>query len=362
VERVSDSIIQVGLANRARSVVLRMEGSFHAVDLHNGERHPLKRGELYEFHSDKSGRIHFGDIPLSGAVRLLPDGHEDYVKLGDKRYRGNMLLKPGDGGTVTVVNELGLEEYLYGVLAKEMSPDWPLEALKAQAVVARTWALNNLGKYSELGYDLTDDVRSQIYSGLDAEAERAQQAVRATAGQVLSYKGKLLTVFFHACCGGHTAPAAAVWGGIGTPKPLRGVKDKHCARSPHYKWSAYFANDDILGALNDHGLDFERLDALRPGKRDASGWLKDIRVRCGRKTRTVKANDLRTWLGPTELKSAQIWRIIRRKKGYEFVGRGYGHGVGLCQWGAYAQAEQGRSYRKILAHYFPGATIVKRDE
>ena len=101
---------------------------------------------------------------------------------------------------------------------------------------------------------------------------------------------------------------------------------------------------------------------MRPGSRDASGWLKTIRISANGKTIALRANDLRTWLGPTDIQSAQIWRIIRRKNGYEFVGRGYGHGVGLCQWGARAQAEKGRGYRKILAFYFPEADLIKREE
>ncbi|MBI5244773.1 MAG: SpoIID/LytB domain-containing protein [Elusimicrobia bacterium] len=361
-DRVSDSIIQIGLASRVIGVDLRIAGSFQAADLASGEKRPLVKGQTYEISSDRSGRVIIGASTFSGAVRLLPASRDDIVVLGERRYRGNILIKPGEGGTVTVVNELGLEEYLYGVLAKEMSPQWPMEALKAQAVVARTWALNNLGKYSELGYDLSNDERSQIYYGLDAESERVRQAVQETAGEVATWRGKLLRVFFHACCGGHTVPASAVWGGADSPKPLRGVRDRHCSGSPYYKWSAYFAHEDILAALHAHGFALARIDSIRPGRRDASGLLKDLRIRSGRKTAAVKANDLRLWLGSTEIKSAQIWRIIRRKKGFEFVGRGYGHGVGLCQWGAFTQAEAGRSYRKILAFYFPGARIVKREE
>ena len=282
--------------------------------------------------------------------------------LGERRYGGNILINPGKAGTVTVISELGIEEYLYGVLAKEMSPQWPMEALKAQAVVARTWAFNNLGKYSDLGYDFSDDERSQIYSWLDGESARVQQAVQETAGEVLTWRGKLLRVFFHSCCGGHTAPSSAVWGGREPPKPLRGVSDPHCSASPHFKWSAYFTQMDILSALQAHGFSIGMIDNIRVGPRDDSGWLTDIRVDSGRRTLTVRANDLRIWLGSTEMKSAQIWRIIRGKKGYEFVGRGYGHGVGLCQWGAFAQAESGRTYKKILDFYFPGADLVKREE
>ena len=358
--RVSDSIIQVGLASRVARVSMTLLGDFQAADMTTGEKHPLEKGRAYEIRSDAAGGILFGSIPVSGAVRLLPGSPGDTVALGERRYGGNILIKPGEGGTVTVVGELGIEEYLYGVLAKEMSPDWPIEALKAQAVVARTWALNNLGKYSELGYDLSDDERSQIYSGLGDSSPRVRRAVEETAGEVLRWRGKPLRAYFHSCCGGRTA-SPSLWG-EDSPKPLRGIHDPHCKDSPHYKWSAYFSRSDIIAALLSHGVSAGSLDSIRPGPRDASGRLKTFRIRANGKTIGVAAKDLRAWLGPSDMQSAQIWRIIRHKKGFEFVGRGYGHGVGLCQWGARAQAEAGRGYRKILAFYFPGASLLQREE
>lgn len=113
--------------------------------------------------------------------------------------------------------------------------------------------------------------------------------------------------------------------------------------------------------LHDRGFSAAHLDSVRPGSRDGSGYLLDVLIRADRKTITVRANDLRTWLGPTDIMSTQITRIARRRKGYEFVGRGFGHGVGLCQWGARNQAEKGRSYRKILGYYFPDSSIVRHD-
>jgi stage II sporulation protein D len=362
-ERVSRSIVQIGLFSRVKKAVLRPEAPFVATDQSDGRSHPLPQGRAFEVRASRGGGVRLGDMSLGGIVRLTPKNPGGSVLVGTRRYRGNLLLKPGEGGTVTVVNELGLEEYLYGVLPREMSPDWPLEALKAQAVVARTWALNNLGKYAELGYDLTDDDRSQVYSGLDVEDERARRAVRETAGQTLSWKGAPLNVFFHSCCGGHTAPATAVWGGEEKPpKPLRGVRDRWCADSPHARWTAYFTDDTILEALQGRGMMGARLERIAPGERDGSGHLKEIRLRVDGRSFTVRAGDLRSWLGAADIKSSQIWRIVRRRHGWEFVGRGYGHGVGLCQWGARAMADDAKSYRKILSHYFPGADIVVRDE
>ncbi|TPW18440.1 MAG: stage II sporulation protein D, partial [Elusimicrobia bacterium] len=204
-------------------------------------------------------------------------------------------------GTLTVVDELGLEEYLFGVLPHEMSPDWSLEALKAQAVVSRTYALGRLGRGADEAFDLTDDAYTQVYTGVTTESDHVRKAVRSTAGRVLTYKGKPLPGYFHSTCGGHTAGSAEVW----------------------------------------------------------AGWLSNIRVKTDRGWKRVPANKFRLWLGPRDLKSVRFDAVRRRRKGFEFEGRGYGHGVGLCQWGARAQSDAGRSFEEILGHYFPGASLSK---
>ena len=357
--RITDSILQIGIARKARLITLSPQGRFSVIDQATGRTQTLESGQSYLVASDAQQRISLGSFVFSGATRLLPGGPEDTVLVAGKKYRGNFIFKPSEGGTVTVVDEVGIEDYLRGVLPHEMSPDWPLEALKAQAVVARTFALTNLGKYAGAGYDLSDDVGSQVYSGIAAPSKNVEAAVSETAGEVLQYQGSLLGVFFHSCCGGSTADPKDVWGRpAATPRPLRGVKDRYCRRSPHYQWSAYFANEDLLAALAAHGRDGARLNALRLGARSRGGLLKTFRLQLDGRRVDVRANDLRNWMGPSDIKSTQIWRVVERKRGYEFVGRGFGHGVGLCQWGARAQADAGRDYRKILSFYFPGAAIA----
>ncbi|MBI5201442.1 MAG: SpoIID/LytB domain-containing protein, partial [Elusimicrobia bacterium] len=226
----------------------------------------------------------------------------------------------------------------------------------------RTFALNNLGKFGSAGFDLSTDQRSQVY-GEEGRDPRTTNAVKDTDGLVLHFKGRMLKAFFHACCGGSTTPVGAVWGDSDrAEKPVRGVKDRWCSASPHMEWKAYFAFDDILNALVRNGKMAMKLKGVGRGDEDASGRLKSIRFFTDAGTFDVRADHFRNWMGSADLKSTNITRITRRSRGYEFLGKGYGHGAGLCQWGARAMAEKGKTYKQILEHYFPGAELVKRDD
>lgn len=358
--RLADRLVAVALFPKTASVSFVPNGRFRAVDQSSGELKDLASGTEYkveaEVGKDGKARLLFGPHLFGGPARLLPGQPDEFVAIGERKYRGNLLFRPNADATVTVVDELGIEEYLFGVLPHEMSPDWPLEALKAQAVVSRTYALQRLGRGGDGAYDLTDDASSQVYTGITVESERVRSAVRATAGRILTYGGKALPSYFHSTCGGHTAGSADVWGGA-EPPPLKGVRDRWCRISPHYRWEAYFSSDDIRAALQKNGFPVVRLDDIREGTHGSAGWLSDLRVKTEKGWRRIPANKFRLWVGPRDLKSMRIDRVKRRKKGYEFSGRGYGHGVGMCQWGARAQAEDGKGYLDILGHYFPGASL-----
>jgi stage II sporulation protein D len=198
-----------------------------------------------------------------------------------------------------------------------------------------------------------------MYRGITAVNENIRRAVRETHGEVLGWHGELLRVYYHACCGGWTENAAEAWGGdpAATPPPLRGVKDPWCSASPHMRWTAYFAWQDIMAAIEERRRLPGPLKSLKIGRRDVAGYVRDFVARSGKTDLTVKASDLRSSLGAGDLKSTRILRLAVKKKGLEFVGAGSGHGVGLCQWGARIQAEKGREYEQILRFYFPGADL-----
>ena len=346
----------VAIVQQAQSATITPEGDVRVVEP-GGKSRPLDwKGALTL--APRVGGLKLSQLTLKSETRLEPqDGA--VLQVGADRHRGTLILRLDPGQTVTVVEEVDLEDYLEGVLPQEMDPDWPLEALKAQAVVARTFVYANRGKFRKDGFDLTSDTRSQVYRGVTAINDRVRRAVRDTRGEVLGWKGELLRVFYSACCGGRTENAADAWGGDprATPKPLRGVRDPWCATFPRMHWTAYFAWQDLMTAVAQSRELPGPLKSLKIGRRDISGYVADFVARAGRSELRLRSSDLRRALGADELRSTRISRLVVKKKGVEFVGTGSGHGVGLCQWGARVQAEKGRSYEKILSFYFPGADL-----
>lgn len=352
----AQALLQVAIVHHAESAAIEPEGEARLLTP-DGKSRPLEwKGSLTL--SPREGGLRLAKLALPSETRLVPRAGA-LIKVGRDLYRGALILRLDPGQTVTVVEEVGMEDYLEGVLPFEMDPDWPLEALKAQAVVARSFAYANRGKFAKDGFDLTADTRSQMYRGVTAVNAAVRRAVRETRGEVLGWHGQLLRVYYHACCGGSTENAAEAWGGDpkDTPKPLRGVKDPWCRVSPHMHWTAYFAWQDLMTAIQERGSLPGPLKSLRIGRRDLAGYVKTFVAGAGRRSVTVKSVDLRAGLGAGELKSTRIKRLIVKKKGIEFIGAGSGHGVGLCQWGARVQAEKGRSYEQILRFYFPGADL-----
>lgn len=262
-------------------------------------------------------------------------------------------------GKIVAIHHLEMEDYLLGVLPSEMDPSWPLEALKAQAVIARTFAYAHLGRYGNEGFDLTSDTRSQNYKKRDSVPEPANRAVQETKGEVLGFRGQVLKVYYHSSCGGHTARPSSVWGyEAKLPRALRGVPDHYCQASPYRQWTAYFPDQDILAALS-RGRETLAGPLLKisVSRRDPSGIAAALRVVAGADSLEINADQFRRRLGAGLLKSARILAIRRLEGGVEFTGAGSGHGVGLCQWGARLQAERGKDYEEILKFYFPGSVL-----
>lgn len=253
-------------------------------------------------------------------------------------------------GSLYAVVPLELERYLAGVLPVEMHPQWPSEALKAQGVVARTFALQRLARGGRGDLDLIAGTVDQAFRWDPEPPRSVVTALRATRGRVLTTpEGALAEVSYHSCCGGHTAEASEVWQ---TPVPgIATVDDPHCTVCPNYFWSVRFDPTDLGGRLGRGPIHEIRVLSRGPSGRIARVALFDD---AGALELTGMA--LRSRLGATELPStlAQV-RAAETEAGavWLFQGSGSGHGAGLCQWGARVQAEQGRNWGEILQFYFP---------
>ncbi|MBI4056226.1 MAG: SpoIID/LytB domain-containing protein [Elusimicrobia bacterium] len=354
------SVIRIGILHKTYQAVLKPLGNFSVSDIQTGEQKTLNADEKYLAEASDSQEIKLGPYSFGKQIRLAPMENNSILTINQKNYRGKFIITAHPEGTLTLVEEINVEDYLAGVLGREMSSHWPLEALKAQAVISRTFALKNLGRFNEAGFDLSADNQSQVYGGSDQDDPKFLQAVQSTQGQVLTYKGNLISTYFHACCGGHTTSAGNVWGKVKS-KSLRGVPDTYCRVSPHYAWKAYLPNLDIMDALQKNGFTLTQVKGIRIWRRDQTGHVLTLKISSDKKPIVVRANDFRNWIGNTDFRSTLITQISSTRKGYEFRGRGWGHGVGLCQWGAKIQAEKGRRYTQILKFYYPD-TQVRRLE
>jgi len=324
------------------------------------------------------GGVAFGDRPaVAGPVELeaeRPGSLWVRQMVGgqwrDRSYRGLLRLVPTESGTVRVINVVPLEAYLAGVLANELIRSWHVEAYKAQAVAARTYAVVETKRRGRYDFDVYDSTRSQVYGGVGTETKTSWAAVLATWGLVAAYAGPegkpvLLKTYYHSTCGGETAPAGGVFGGP-TPPPLAGgVKCTFCRNSSKYRWpDVVLLKSEIGDALHRSGMpELERLgpvQRLSVAETTAGGRAAQIRVVDAAGTSVlVRADWWRSLVGAGKVPSTwftvedQPDRIVLRD------GRGYGHGVGLCQWGAEFLAAHGKTGEQILRYYYPKVQLVR---
>jgi stage II sporulation protein D len=277
------------------------------------------------------------------------------VLVNNRGYRGVIEVTPADKGML-VVNELPLEDYLVGLINCEISSQWPMEAIKAQAVIARTYALYQREVRRNAPYHLESTVLDQVYDGCDIEDNRAVRGVRETAGEVLTYKGAIIQAFYHSNCGGHTEAAENVWG-VGLPY-LQGVDCRYCLTAPSGRWEQSLSLNRIETQLRSAGYQVSGLKEVRTGMRNRSGRLTDLTLVGARSRQRITAVNFRKALGYGVIRSTNF---EARTVGGEvvFTGIGFGHGVGLCQWGAKQRAADGFDYREILAYYYPGTVLEK---
>lgn len=281
------------------------------------------------------------------------------TKLREKTatYPGKIDLVQNQKGRWDLVNELPLETYLIGLLHGEMHRDWPIEALKAQAVAARTYALRQQKRRGKKEtYDLRADTQDQVYVGLFGEAKDAalREVIAATEGEVLWFLG-LYPTYYHSCCGGQTEEAKQVWG---KREKTASVADPFCARSPNFEWHLQMNSNQLFSALKEQGLTGQTLLKIEIEKEENNPRNQLVILTTDSAILYLKATDFRRILGNDKIKSTWF-SVAPAKGGFQFSGYGYGHGVGLCQWGARAMALEGKTYREILEHFYPKAEVRK---
>ncbi len=309
----------------------------------------------------------------------------------DMTYRGNfkIIFKKN---FLTLINQVNIEEYLYGVLPSEMPTHWDLEALKTQAVAARTYTFEHLGRHKKDGFDLCAQQHCAVYKGIYGENEKTNKAVDETRGEVLYGSNyKILQTFYSLSCGGHTTDIYDAWG-FKLCSSLKGVldgrnslnnkwvfplspfyleewvklnPDVYCKVEGNYesffRWIRYM-DAEALSFYVKKKYDLGRIKEIKPVKRAKSGAIVKLYIEGEKGGKEIKFDTIRTILG--KIRSNVIkWEYRKDAKGFikdiYIYGAGWGHGIGMCQRGAYGMAKQGKKYNEILYHYFPGSYIKK---
>ena len=401
--------------------------------------------------SVSGGNVNAGGYSFPLPARILSPG-QGLLKFNGRSYRGAFMLTQKGG----LLNVIDVEQYLRGVLPAEVGATWHMQALRAQAICARTYVLRQSMNRGTKGYDVVDTDADQVYKGAGVEADKTNQAVASTAGEILTYGKEIAQTYFHSDSGGHTADISDVWGQ--SVPYLQGVPEVVSYKSPVSSWSTKISASRIQNAITKiTGTDIGSISQIQVSEVDEGGRAVTMTFTGTRGTKTIRASQFRTTVDPRTLKSTMftpsggsysvsntstpsglvsmkigsgrtfgenqlsfeeeqgIARMTaegiftttelidmltnpdkkkqyyqagltrtkrstpkaakpspqkkqRTKYGYAieksgndfvFYGRGWGHGVGMCQWGAMAMAEQGYTAEKILTHYYPGTTIRK---
>ena len=307
-------------------------------------------------------------LTLAGCMDTAVDG-ENWTPAEDVPEVPKKLEKSESAGMPTLsvydtsedeISEMDIETYVMGVVAGEMKNDWPLEALKAQAILARTFTLkfceNKTSKYD--GADISTDVtEAQAYAAGDVN-DRVRQAVNETRGQAMAYHGEYPYAWFHAHAGGMTElPSVGLDYEKDDPAYLEPVRSRESSKAPDSvkRWTADFTKAQVVKACADAGVKIDELESIELGEKGASGRDKTLIVN----GKPVSAPSFRIQIGANKLKSTLIDSVRVEGDTVSFTGRGFGHGVGLSQWGAYAMAERGDDAETIIRHYFKDVDIVK---
>lgn len=348
--------LRVGLASGRASLTITPAGGKATVQTGSSKTITLAANTAAAIRW-QDGAFLVGREKLRSEVLVIrPAAKAGELSLDGRRYRGALELRHKSGG-LTAVNIVPVDGYLRSVVPEEMPVDWPAEAIKAQSVAARSFALASRGRHASEGYDLCTTTHCQLYTGTTAEKSASNAAIKATRGEVLTYGGKPIEALFHTDSGGMTENSEDVWGSH-VPY-LRAAKDTPAKTMP---WTKTISRADLERKLAAKGHDIGKVRSIalsplaigRAAKdRTASGRVKTMTVKGTKGTATLSGTTWRSLLG---LKST-LFDAKLAKDMVTFTGYGSGHGLGISQWGAERMATRGASYADILHHYYTGTKL-----
>ncbi|MBW2366531.1 MAG: SpoIID/LytB domain-containing protein [Deltaproteobacteria bacterium] len=275
------------------------------------------------------------------------------ITLNQKQWRGVFTVSCSESG-LQAINHVPLEDYLYGIVPAEMPCTWASEALRAQAVASRTYALYAKIQRCGMSWDLKATISSQVYGGVGAETLETTRAVNATRGVLMTIKNRPIMAYFHANSAGHTEDARNVWD-VDIPY-LTGTPDRFSENIPGDTWQYLLTHHHMTSRLQNAGWQTGKIMSVLPNGISPTGRVQKVRLVMDKGTIDLTGNQFRLIFGSTRIKST-YFKLTGLDEGILLKGRGYGHGVGMSQWGACRMAEQGFKYQQILWHYYPGVSI-----
>ncbi|UCG85746.1 MAG: SpoIID/LytB domain-containing protein [Gemmatimonadota bacterium] len=371
--------LRVALVAGAEAVRVAGEGR---VLVEGSQDFVLDPGEVLRALPDGDG-VRFEGQPntRSDRLRVRSADPSSFVTVNGRPFRGSIEVY-SRAGSVFAVNVVGLEAYLRGVVNAEMGTltGRDLAALEAQAIVSRTYAIRNRGRNREDGYDVSAGVADQAYLGVSRETEHGNRAVANTTGLVITYRGELASVFYHSTCGYSTASPEEAFRSIRPVSYLQPVADNrpsggyYCDISPRFRWTVEWDGPELRDILRRTlpavvGVDGAAVDQVHDVRSHAVGRSRrvtELRIQVGGGEIPVFGPDIRRVLetpegrplgsNAIEIAPVRSDAVIERLK---VSGAGWGHGVGMCQWGAIGRARAGHSAHTIITTYFPGTSIER---
>jgi stage II sporulation protein D len=378
------SPLRIAVAGRAESIQISATGAWELVAEPGGALIArVGDGEGVLVQSSAGGGLSIrGANGTLGALRARTIAPDDLLLLGSRRYRGSLVIAPSDSGLL-VVNHVPLEMYLRGVVPIEIGNRSAAElaAVEAQAVAARSYAAMHRGSgVDAAGYDMVATVLNQAYGGVESETSQSNSAVSRTAGLVLEYKGRVIEAPYSSTCGGQTAAASDAWGSVGAPY-LRSVSDKvpgsdhfYCEISPSFSWTRTWTPSELASSVARYASPYagaaasgvRTVTSMRILRKSESGRVARLQLDTDRGEIRLEKNAIRFSLRSETgaiLPSTDFDLKLERGDAGNLIrvvlsGRGNGHGVGMCQWGAIGRARAGQDFRRILAEYYPGTSLA----
>ena len=301
-------ILRVGIFLDQTETSISGDGTFKIYNLKSNVLISEERNRVVKLLPHDKGIEILGKGVYSGPIKIIPVGNTKIIVVfnGQKyRYRGNMEVDiDKEQGKLNVINIIGIEEYLYGVLKKEISPSWPTEALKAQAIAARTFAIFNMNKYIDKGYNICASTNSQAYGGVNHEDPLTNKAVDETRGIIMVYKGEPINAVYHSDSGGYTEDSENVWGSF-LPY-LRSVKSKFEEKvsPPHHTWSYSISEKDLTEKLQKQGHKIYSIVSIETVKKSETSRASELIFSAdNNKIINMKTNDFRSLIGVDLIRS-----------------------------------------------------------